>query len=69
MWCDVAPMDVCHLLLGKPWQFDGQVMYDGYKNTYCFFKDGYKIVLAPMKPMLELKSSKEENVLLSKGDF
>ena len=44
-------------------------MYDGYKNTYCFSKDGHKIVLAPMKPMLELKSSKEESVLLSKGDF
>ena len=44
-------------------------MYDGYKNTYCFSKDGHKIVLEPMKPMLELKSSKEKSVLLSKGDF
>ena len=26
-------------------------------------------MLAPMKPMLELKSSKEESVLLNKGDF
>ena len=69
MWCDVAPIDACHLLLGRPWQFDRQVMYNGYKNTYCFSKDGHKIVLAPMKPMLELKSSKEESVLLSKGDF
>ena len=65
----VAPMDACHLLLGRLWQFDRQVMYDGYKNTYCFSNDGHKIVLAPMKPMLELKSSKEESVLLSKGDF
>ena len=62
-------MDACHLLLGRPWQFDRQVMYDGYKNTYCFSKDGHKIVLAPMKPMLELKSSKKKSVLLSKGDF
>ncbi|KAL6176103.1 hypothetical protein ACLB2K_052739 [Fragaria x ananassa] len=21
-WCDVAPMDACHLLLGRPWQYD-----------------------------------------------
>ena len=20
--CDVVPMDVCHLLLGRPWQYD-----------------------------------------------
>ena len=44
-------------------------MYDGYKNTYYFSKDCHKIVLAPMKPMLELKSSKGESVLLSKDDF
>ncbi|KAF7135555.1 hypothetical protein RHSIM_Rhsim08G0252200 [Rhododendron simsii] len=22
VWCDVVTMDVCHLLLGRPWQFD-----------------------------------------------
>ncbi|PKI76930.1 hypothetical protein CRG98_002717 [Punica granatum] len=22
MWCDVVIMDACHLLLGRPWQFD-----------------------------------------------
>ena len=38
-WCDVVPVDACHLLLTKPWQFDRQIMYDGHKNTYCFFKD------------------------------
>lgn len=30
VWCDVVPMDVCHLLLGRPWQFDHSVMHDGY---------------------------------------
>jgi len=20
--CDIMPMDVCHMLLGRPWQFD-----------------------------------------------
>ena len=69
VWCDVALMDICHLLFGRLWQFNRQVMYDGYKNTYCFSKDGHKIVLAPMKPMLKLKSSKEKSVLLTKGDF
>ena len=22
IWCDVVEMDVCHLLLGRPWQYD-----------------------------------------------
>ena len=38
--CDVMPMDVCHILLGRPWQFDRVVVHDGKKNTYKFFKDG-----------------------------
>ena len=49
VWCDVVPMDVCHLLLGRPWQYDRQIIYDGFKNTYTFRKDGHKIVLAPLK--------------------
>ena len=27
--CDVVPMSVCHLLLGRPWQFDKKAMHDG----------------------------------------
>jgi hypothetical protein len=27
--CDVIPMDVCHVLLGRPWQYDRNVVHDG----------------------------------------
>ncbi|XP_021995301.2 uncharacterized protein LOC110892449 [Helianthus annuus] len=48
IWCDVLPMDACHLLLGRPWQFDRRVVHDGYRNTYSFtFKDK-KITLTPL---------------------
>ena len=30
--CYVVSMHVGDLLLGRPWQFDRQVMYDGYAN-------------------------------------
>ncbi|KAI9184867.1 hypothetical protein LWI28_001955 [Acer negundo] len=36
MWCDVVDMDACHLLLGRPWQYDRKVYHDGFKNTYSF---------------------------------
>lgn len=49
VWCDVIPMDACHLLLGRPWQYDRKVVHDGYKNTYTFEKDGEKITLDPEK--------------------
>ncbi|KAL1316101.1 hypothetical protein AAHE18_15G042500 [Arachis hypogaea] len=49
VWCDVIPMDACHLLLGRPWQYDRRAVHDGFKNTYSFFKDGVKIVLTPLR--------------------
>ncbi|XP_022842142.1 uncharacterized protein LOC111365867 [Olea europaea var. sylvestris] len=28
-WCDVLSMDACHVLLGRPWQYDRSVIHDG----------------------------------------
>jgi len=50
VWCDIIPMDACHILLGRPWLFDRKVTYDGYLNTYTFLKDGKTITLAPLSP-------------------
>ena len=47
--CDVIPMDVCHLLLGRPWQFDRHAIHDGHANTYSLTKDGVFHKLKPMK--------------------
>ena len=48
-WCDVVVMDACHLLLGRPWQYDREVQHNGRKNTYCFMFGSTKIVLLPCK--------------------
>nr|GEZ41578.1 hypothetical protein [Tanacetum cinerariifolium] len=40
-------MDVAHILLGRPWQFDRKTKYDGFQNTYSFKKDGVNITLVP----------------------
>ena len=47
IWCDIVPMDACHVLLGRPWLFDRSVMHDGRLNTYTFAKDHKKITLTP----------------------
>jgi len=48
--CDVVPMSACHILLGRPWQFDRHVVHDGFKNTYSLVVDKEKIVLNPLAP-------------------
>jgi hypothetical protein len=60
--CDVVPMHVGHILLGRPWQYDRRVTHDGFKNMYSFVKGGKTIKLAPLTPsqvyedQLKLKS-------------
>ena len=58
--CDVVEMDVCHLILGRPWQYDVGATYRCKDNVYVFFKDGRKIVLGPIKEGNVPKASKVE---------
>ena len=30
--CDIIPMDVCHILLGRPWKYDEKVVHDGKRH-------------------------------------
>ncbi|XP_038979894.1 uncharacterized protein LOC120110006 [Phoenix dactylifera] len=70
IWCDVVPMDACHLLLGRPWLFDRRVVHDGYKNTYAVLKDGVKITLGPSKMDNTPKPIKGEgSTFLSMAEF
>ncbi|XP_020676274.1 uncharacterized protein LOC110095183 [Dendrobium catenatum] len=45
--CDVVDMDVCHLILGRPWKFDVGAMYDGRANTYSLEWKGRRLRLLP----------------------
>ncbi|GJR50543.1 gag-pol polyprotein [Tanacetum coccineum] len=57
LWCDVIPMDACHVLLGRPWQFDRRAIHDGYRNTYSFTHNNRRIVLTPLTPSTALQTS------------
>lgn len=45
--CDVIPMDACHMLLGRPWQYDRRTTHDGFANTYAFTFENKRITLLP----------------------
>jgi hypothetical protein len=64
--CDVIPMDVCHILLGRPWQFDRKVMHDGRKNTYTLEKNGRTHMLLPIEDK-EKKREASSSILLMSG--
>ena len=77
--CDVAPMSASHLLLGRPWQFDKDVTYNGRKNTYSFMLNGKKVNLLPLSSQQvredQLRSQQKEVtsrkglLLAKKGDI
>jgi hypothetical protein len=64
--CDVIPMDVCHLLLGRPWKYDMNVIHDGRMNTYTLEKNGRTHMLLPIKDK-EVKPEVSNTLLLMSG--
>jgi len=67
--CDVMPMDACHILLGRPWQFDRKVTHDGQSNCDKFEKDGIKHTLVPLKKEGTTETSNPKALLLSGNEF
>jgi hypothetical protein len=58
-------MDVCHVLLGRPWQFDRSVVYDGRKKIlYTLSIKGKHIMLVLMeKKKVKMKTKKGKSFL------
>ena len=48
--CDVAPMTMCHMLLGRPWQYDRSYLHCGRTNQYTIQWKGKELILKPMTP-------------------
>jgi hypothetical protein len=53
-------MDVCHILLGRPWQVDMNIIHDGRNNTYTLENNGGTHMLLP----IEEKKVKEEAIMV-----
>ena len=50
IYCDVLPMDVAHVLLGRLWLYDLNATIFGKDNIYSFKYKGKNIILRPAKP-------------------
>jgi hypothetical protein len=59
-------MDVFHLLLGIPWQYDRNVIHDGRMNTYTLEKNGRTHMLLLIKDK-EVKPEVSNTILLMSG--
>jgi hypothetical protein len=53
-------MDVCHVLLGRPWNFDRIFIHDGRKNAYTLEKNGRTHMLL----QIEKNKVKEEAITI-----
>eukprot|EP00253_Pinus_taeda_P007574 PITA_07574 len=67
--CDIMPVDVCHILLGRPWQYDQKVVHDGKTNCYKFVKDGIKHTLVPIKEEETTETSLTRVLLMGGKQF
>ena len=43
-------MQAAHVILGRHWQFDRRVSWDGFTNKYSFSYCNKKVILAPLTP-------------------
>ena len=50
IYCNVLPMDVANVFLGRPWLYDLNVTNFGKDNIYSFKYKGKNIILRPVKP-------------------
>ncbi|KAG6383186.1 hypothetical protein SASPL_157069 [Salvia splendens] len=62
--CDVIDMDACHVLLGRPWQYDVNITHKGRDNWYSFIWNKRKIIILPDK-IPNITSKVEEKSMLT----
>ena len=56
---DVVPMQACSLLLGRPWQYDNNVVYHSMQNRYTFMFKEKTIALLTLTPTEIVQYEKE----------
>ncbi|KAF7821778.1 uncharacterized protein G2W53_027233 [Senna tora] len=64
--CDVVPMHVGHILLGRPWELDRKAKKNRFTNRYSFVMNNKPVTLVPLTPeqiyeeQLNIKEEKDK---------
>ncbi|XP_074313657.1 uncharacterized protein LOC141648844 [Silene latifolia] len=66
--CDVISMNACHILLGRPWQYDRKVEHDGRSNVYIVTKGKAKYHLKTLSPSKHKKPVAKESLFLEASE-
>ncbi|XP_057846395.2 uncharacterized protein LOC131056078 [Cryptomeria japonica] len=66
---DIVPMDVCHLLLGRPWKFDRRAQHYGNKNIYVIEKDGVSYTLELLQEDMGVAHEGPSVMVVKEEDF
>ena len=68
IWCDVIPMDVGHIIFGRPWLYDLDVTLHRRSNSCSFLFEGKKIVFnLNIRKKTEAPKAKGLNVISPKA--
>ena len=73
--CDVVPMEACHILLGRPWQFDKKTTHNGLTNEISFIHKHKRFVLSPLphsqvvKDQMQMKHKRDEEKIEKEQNF
>ena len=67
--CDVMPMDIFHILLGRPWQFYKRTVHDCRRNCHRFEENGIRNVLMPLKEGSTVGNKTPKILLLSVKEY
>ncbi|KAK9740438.1 hypothetical protein RND81_03G035100 [Saponaria officinalis] len=65
---DVIPMIACHILQGRPWQYDMKVEHDGRSNVYVVSKGKAKYHLKPLSPTKNNRPIVRDNLFLEANE-
>ena len=69
--CDVVDMNICHLLLVRPWQYAKHSIHNGFANVYTIEHNGKLKDLIPLPPSKTINTPTKQNkasCALTEGD-
>ena len=65
--CDIIPMEVGHILLGRSWQFDKKAIHNGLTNEITLTHGSKNFKLVPLTPLQMALGSSTNKTQIRRG--